>query len=149
MPKAVILVGVISVAGCAEERGALHVKQFTLRDDAMDSGSNPMVRNEKLRRLYGAVGVEERKARLGQYYTILWKGEAGSGKEILFEYLQGKSGSRVKSMRRELAAAESSGREEFAMIGDDYFEKGRVLAWKASLLEDGRVTETRQSYLWE
>jgi hypothetical protein len=37
----------------------------------------------------------------------------------------------------------------FAVIGDDYFDDGRVIAWRASLIVDGRITATTRSYLWE
>ena len=67
-----------------------------------------MVRQEKLRRLYGAVSIEERKAKLGQYYTTLWSlpESIGSDREIIFHYQQGGSGSLVKTMTRQLPVPE-------------------------------------------
>lgn len=108
-----------------------------------------MVMHEKSRRLYGAVSMEERRQRLGQYYTVLWNFEGGAKREILFEYQQGKSGSLVKTIRRELKASTHSGKEEFSVIGDNYFENGRVLCWRVSLIADGKTVSTSQSYLWE
>ena len=52
-------------------------------------------------------------------------------------------------MSRSFASGESRGTAEFAVIGDDYFEGGRVLAWKAALTRGGREISTRRSYLWE
>ena len=34
------------------------------------------------------------------------------------------------------------------MTGDDYLQYGRVLAWRAQLIENGRVVSERRSYLW-
>ena len=52
-------------------------------------------------------------------------------------------------MVKSFPAAESRGTAEFAVIGSDYFDKGRVLAWKATLQRGNRVITTRQSYLWQ
>ena len=137
------------VVGCAGSGDPLTVKMQTLRNQNVEETDDPMVRHEKARRLYGAISMEERRQRLGQYYSILWNAEAAAEKVILFEYLQGKSGSRVKTMRREIEPGTSSGEVNFNVIGDDYFNNGRVLAWKCSLISDGDVIATEQSYLWE
>lgn len=137
------------IVGCAGSSDPLTVKMQTLRDQDMNQTDDPMVRHEKARRLYGAVSMAERRQRLGQYYTILWNADPAAEKEIRFEYLQGKSGSRVKNMQRDIVPGTSSGEVEFAVIGDDYFDNGRVLAWKCSLVSNGEVIATEQSYLWE
>jgi hypothetical protein len=111
-----------------------------------------MVRMEKGRRLRGAVSMEERRQRLGQYFTVLWSdpGGAGSGGvEVHFEYQQGASASRIKRMSRSFPASDTSGTAEFAVIGDDYFKGGKVLAWRASVRRGGRELASRQSYLWK
>ncbi|MFD2255943.1 hypothetical protein ACFSSA_04570 [Luteolibacter algae] len=147
--KNYLILMVCALAGCAGPKEALVVKQYTLRDQVTDKTDDPMVRQEKLRRLYGAVSMEERGNRLGQYFTVLWNAEAGAKKELLFQYLQGESGSRVKTMRRDISGSGARGKEEFSVIGKDYFENGRVLAWKMSLIVDGEPISTKQSYLWE
>ena len=121
----------------------------TLRDQEVAEDGDPMARHENLRRLYGAVSMEERRQRLGQYYTVLWNAEAGVEKEVRFEYQQGKTASRIKTLRREIARGTASGKEQFAVVGDDYFDNGRVLAWRISLLADGAKVASEQSYLWE
>jgi hypothetical protein len=35
------------------------------------------------------------------------------------------------------------------VIGDNYFKGGRVLAWQASVLRDGRELASRRSFLWK
>ncbi len=143
---------VILLGACAGPRDSLVVKQFQLRDQTSNKGDEPMVRMEKERRLRGAVSMEERKGRLGQYYTILWSDPSGAGEgsvEVIFQYQQGASGSRVKRMSKSFPASDVEGTAEFAVIGDDYFSGGRVLAWKASVERGGRVLATRQSYLWQ
>ena len=96
--------------------------------------------------------MAERRGRLGQYYTILWndspRGDPGEVK-LTFRYQQGASASRIKSMVKTFAARESNGSAEFAVVGDDYFKGGKVLAWKAILSRGKRIVATRQSYLWQ
>ncbi len=137
------------VIGCAKSTDPLVVKLQTVRDQEVNLNDDPMVTHEKSRRLYGAISMEERRQRLGQYYTVLWNLKDGGKKEILFEYQQGKTGSLVKTMRRELDSSETSGKEEFSVIGDNHFENGRVLCWRVSLIADGKTISTEQSYLWE
>ena len=139
------------LGACAGTPDPLVVKQFQLRDQERDSTAEPMARMEKERRLRGAVSMAERRDRLGQYYTLLWHDPAGAGSgsaEVVLEYRQGGSASRVKRMSQSFPAADPSGTASFAVIGDDYFKNGRVLAWRASLTRAGRVIAVRKSYLW-
>jgi len=137
------------LASCAGDPRKLEVKQFVLRDAGMDYNDDPMIRGEKTRRLFGAIGVHEQSQRLGQYYTVLWKDDAvGAPVEVVFEYQQGASGSRIKRSVWKFPAEASSGKAEFNIIGDDYTKGGKVLAWKVTLQRGGRVLDSRKSYLW-
>lgn len=143
----------LCLAACSAPVQPLMIKQFTLRDQENSVAADPMVQNEKLRRLHGAVSIEERKQRLGQYYEVFWNAVAAADnakeKEIVFRYQQGASGSRIKEMRRTLPTGSSSGKEEFSIIGDNYLKNGRVLAWKIDLTANGKTIASKQSYLWE
>ncbi len=35
------------------------------------------------------------------------------------------------------------------IIGDDYFQDGRVTAWRCLLIENGKIVAENRSYLWE
>lgn len=126
------------------------MKQFVLRDAGTDFNDDPMIRGEKTRRLFGAIGVNEQAQRLGQYYTVLWKDESGGAPvEVVFEYQQGATGSRIKRSVCKFAPEATSGKAEFNVIGENYTKGGKVLAWKISLLRGKQVIETRKSYLWQ
>jgi hypothetical protein len=130
----------------------LVVKQYQVRDQALNPNDEPMVRMEKERHLRGAVSMAQRRQRLGQYYTLLWHDPTGAGQDpvkVVFQYQQGATASQVKRMTREFPASDAEGRAEFAIIGDDYFKGGKVLAWKATLQRGKRELATRQSYLWQ
>jgi hypothetical protein len=51
-------------------------------------------------------------------------------------------------MTRTFPAGDTDGTAEFAVTGDDYFIKGKVLAWRASISRGGREIASEQSYLW-
>jgi hypothetical protein len=147
-----ILLPAVLLGACAGPSKPLQVKQFHLRTDIVVPNNEPMIRMEVQRRLHGAITLEERRQRLGQYFTLTWHDPAGAGKgevEILFEYQQGATASLVKRLSKTFPSADAGGSVEFAVIGDDYFTQGKVLTWKASLLRDKRVLSTRQSYLWQ
>ncbi len=146
------LLAVLLLGACSGPQQALAVKQFTLRDQKQNSKDEPLIRMEKERRLRGAVSMAERKERLGQYYTLIWSDPEGAGKapvEIIFQYQQGATASRVKRMVKSFPAADREGIAEFAVIGKNYFEGGKVLAWKATALRGGKTLATQKSYLWD
>lgn len=152
MKFCVSLTVVLFLAACAGPRDALVVRQFQLRDQVTERQEEPSVRMEKLRRLHGAVSMEDRKKKLGQYYTFFWNDPQGVGQdkvELTFQYQQGASGSRIKKMSRVFPASATEGSAEFAVIGDDYFIGGKVLTWKATLRRGHRELATQKSYLWQ
>ncbi len=145
------VLAVIALGSCAGPPETLAVKQFVLRDQERETNEDPMVSMEKARRLHGAVSMTERRQRLGQYYTLVWHDPDGAGNgpvEVVFEYQQGATASRVKRMTKSFSASDTSGIADFAVIGDDYFTGGKVLAWRASVRRAGRELASRQSYLW-
>lgn len=147
-----VLPALLLLGACAGPADPLVVKQFQLRDQVPKSVDEPMARMEKSRRLRGAVSLEERRERLGQYYTLIWNDTQGMGQgevQVMLQYQQGATASLVKRMARNYPAATAEGKTEFAVIGDDYFKNGKVLAWKATLTRGGKVIATRQSYLWQ
>jgi hypothetical protein len=146
------LLVVLFLGACAGPPQPLIVKQFQLRDQTRNPGDDPMVRMEKERHLRGAVSMAERRQRLGQYYTLVWHDAAGVGQgpvEVVFQYQQGATASLVNRVSKEFPASASQGIAEFAVIGDSYFDGGKVLAWKATLRRGARELATRRSYLWQ
>ena len=147
-----LFLAAVLLASCAGTPTTLAVKQFVVRDQESGRGDEPMTAMEKNRHLLGAVSMEERRQRLGQYYTILWHDEAGAGGgpvEVVFQYQQGATASRVKRMSKRFPGSDGSGRAEFAVIGDDFFDNGKVLAWKATVSRGGKELASRHSYLWQ
>jgi hypothetical protein len=149
---ALLLVLATALTACSTGKGPLTVKTFVLRDQERDAGIDPWARMEKESRLRGAISMEERRQRLGQYYTVLWNDpsiEKSAPVTITFEYQQGATGSRIKHMTQKFGGVSSEGRASFAVIGDDYIKNGRVLAWQVTLRRGDREVASRRSYLWQ
>ncbi len=68
---------------------------------------------------------------------------------VRLEYRQEKLHAFVQAREVSYPHARGHYKTEFAIIGDDFFDDGRVIAWRAALIVDGRIVATRQSYLWE
>ena len=144
-----LLVGVLALASCGGPELPLEVKTFKVLDAKLDPSTDPMVRGEKQRRLFGAVSLKEQRERLGNYYTILWHDPAGPGEvEVLFEYQQGGTASKILRQVKRFPATDSSGEAEFAIIGENYLQHGRVLAWQITLSRGGKTIASERSYLW-
>lgn len=145
----VLMVPALALSSCAD-RQVLEVRPLHLREIGGDDGDDPMIRGERQRRMHGAISVAEQGEKLGYYYTVLWDDRsADEAGEVVFEFQQGATGSRVKRMNHRIPAGQGSGRAEFAILGEDYRKGGRVLAWRCKLYRGGREVASRQSYLWQ
>lgn len=146
-----LLLGAALLASCTGPQAPLEVKTFRMLDTKMDTTIDPMVRGEKQRRLHGAVSVAEQQERLGAYYTAVWHDSAGAGRgevEVLLEYQQGATASKVLRQSRKFPAASTTGRADFAVTGANYQKNGRVLAWQITLSRGGRVLASERSHMW-
>jgi len=88
---------------------------------------------------------EERKAAIGEYFTFRRKKKSQSA-EIVFKYLQSASQSKIQEKR--ILFPEGKRVIELAINGEEYAFKGKILAWRAELHQDGEVIGHEQSYLW-
>lgn len=128
----------------------LEVRPFHVRTVATSDNSDPAVRGEIQRRFHGAVSVAEQAERLGYIYTVLWNDDSSTeAGQIVFEYQQGSTGSRVKTISHPIPAGKAKGRTEFQILGDDYIRGGHVLAWRCRLIRGGREVASKRSYLWQ
>ena len=107
------------------------------------------VRFERGYRMYGAVTALDQHQRFGNYFNFFWRAKRDADVRVRLEYRQEKLHALVQA--REVRYPQALGHHEtaFAIIGDDFFDDGRVIAWRASLIVDGRVAAVTRSYLWE
>jgi hypothetical protein len=97
---------------------------------------------------FGAVTNYGRQQRYGGYYSFFWRATRKADLTIRFEYRQLKLGSFVQAQERVYPSAKGSYESKFAVIGDDYNNEGKVTAWRAILIEDGKIVALNQSFLW-
>jgi hypothetical protein len=110
--------------------------------------SEDMIRFERLRMNYGAVSNYDRQQRFGDYYTFMWRTKRPADLILRFEYTQEKLGAYVQAQERTYQGAKGSFKSEFSISGDSYLHEGRITAWRALLIENGRIVALNQSYLW-
>lgn len=103
---------------------------------------------ERQRALRGAVTAVDRLRRFGNYYTFYWRTKRSADLIVRLEYRQENLGAYVQAQELVYPGAKGSFRSDFSVVGDDYFEDGKVTAWRAILIENGRIVALNQSFLW-
>jgi hypothetical protein len=104
---------------------------------------------ERTYRLYGAISNADRNQHYGNYFDFFWRVKRPADVTIRLEYRQEKLRSFVQAREISYANAKGNIKTEFAIIGDDYLQDGRVTAWRCLLIEKGKIVAENRSYLWE
>lgn len=99
-------------------------------------------------RRWGALDNLDLRQRAGNYYSFFWRTNTGEDVTVRLEYRQAGLGNYVMAQERYYPAAKGSYQSNFQVIGDDYLENGRVTAWRALLIVDGKIVGLTQSYIW-
>jgi hypothetical protein len=107
-----------------------------------------MINFERQRVVYGAVNQVDRRERYGQYYDFFWRTKRPADVIVRFEYRQQNLGSYVQAQEIEYKGAKGSNKSSFKIVGDDYEQDGRVTAWRAIIIENGKIVGLNQSFLW-
>ncbi|MFZ1218342.1 MAG: hypothetical protein WAO00_03575 [Chthoniobacterales bacterium] len=104
---------------------------------------------ERTYRLYGAITTADRNQRYGNYFDFFWRVKRPAHVTVRLEYRQEKLRSFVQAREISYDYVKGTQKTEFAVIGDDYLNDGRVIAWRCLLIENGRIVAENRSYLWE
>ncbi|HEY3663625.1 MAG TPA: hypothetical protein VGL24_10770 [Chthoniobacterales bacterium] len=116
---------------------------------AINGQVDASVQFERNYRMFGAITALDQHGRFGNYFDFFWVARRAADVRVRLEYRQEKLHAFVQAREVEYPHARGHLRTEFAIIGDDFFDDGRVIAWRASLIVDGRIVAVRRSYLWE
>jgi hypothetical protein len=111
--------------------------------------TSEMLNFEHARMSWGAINDLERQQRYGNYFTLFWRNSEEADVTVRLEYRQAGLGNHVMAQERYYPGARGSHKTEFTVTGDEYLEAGRVTAWRALLIVDGRIVGLRQSFLWK
>ena len=104
---------------------------------------------ERQYRLYGAVTAVDQRQRFGNYFDFFWRAKRPSDVTVRLEYRQEKLHEHVQAQEITYRNVRGTHKTEFKVIGDDYFDDGRVIAWRCLLIANGRIVAENRSFLWE
>jgi len=107
------------------------------------------IRFERQYRLFGAVTRLDQRERFGNYFDFFWKARRVANLTVRLEYRQEKLHAHVQAQEISYPHTGGSYKTEFKVVGDDYFDDGRVTAWRCLLIESGRIVAETHSYMWE
>jgi hypothetical protein len=99
-------------------------------------------------RLFGAVTSLDQRQRYGNYFDFFWLAKRDADVTLRLEYRQQQLRSFVQARELHYPNARGHHRSQFAIIGDDFFDDGRVIAWRCLLVENGHIVAEKRSYLW-
>jgi hypothetical protein len=104
---------------------------------------------ERSYRMFGALTKLDQRQRYGNYFDFFWRVKRPADVTVRLEYRQEKLHDFVQAQEVAYTNVHGNHKTEFKVVGDDYFDDGRVTAWRCLLIEDGRVVAVNRSYLWE
>ena len=104
---------------------------------------------ERQYRLFGAVTALDQRQRFGDYFDFFWRAKRPANLTVRLEYRQEKLHAFVQAQEISYPNVHGTHKTEFKVVGEDYFDDGRVIAWRCLLIEDGRIVAENRSYLWE
>jgi hypothetical protein len=104
---------------------------------------------ERQYRLFGAVTALDQRQRFGNYLDFYWRAKRPSDVTVRLEYRQEKLHEHVQAQEISYRNVRGTHKTEFKVIGDDYFDDGRVIAWRCLLIENGRVVAENRSFMWQ
>ena len=104
---------------------------------------------ERQYRMFGAVTSLDQHQRFGNYFDFFWRTKRPSHVIVRLEYRQEKLHEHVQAQEITYGNVRGTHKTEFKVIGDDYFDDGRVIAWRCLLIANGRIVAENRSFLWE
>jgi hypothetical protein len=104
---------------------------------------------ERTYRMFGAVTGADQRQKFGNYMDFFWRANRPANVTVRLEYRQEKLRAFVQAREVDYVGVKGTQKTEFAIVGDDYFNDGRVISWRCLLIENGRIVAENRSYLWE
>lgn len=152
---AALLACAAALSSCTQHTRLLDIADLPLKDTDSISTSwqvSPIRANAQYV-LYGAESNRERRNRLGDYYFVNWY-DADPSRPVRLEmlYTQAATASQVLSRVVEFNEPRSSSghrKTKFVFNGPERAQRGDVLSWRINLYADGKLVDSRHSYLWQ
>jgi hypothetical protein len=145
-----LVLGAWSTMSCASrpDNGVTRVKIYRLDPTAVPDAAEPSIPFEQKHYLFGAVSDEDREARRGNYYSVFFRtADRTTPVRARFAYRQSSTGFKVYVQEADVDPR--AGVVRFAVAGDEYRQRGRLLGWQVTLTQNGHLLGQRKSYLWD
>jgi hypothetical protein len=113
------------------------------------TGQDVSITFEREYRLFGAVTNLDKRQRYGNYFDFFWRAKRPAAVTVRLEYRQEKLHAQVQAQEVSYANVRGTQKTEFKVIGDDYLDDGKVIAWRCLLIENGAVVAENRSFLWD
>ena len=104
---------------------------------------------ERQYRMFGAVTGLDQRQRFGNYFDFFWRAKRPSDVTVRLEYRQENLHEHVQAQEITYQNVRGTHKTEFKVIGDDYFDDGRVIAWRCLLIANGQIVAENRSFMWE
>jgi hypothetical protein len=104
---------------------------------------------EREYRMFGAVTGLDRRQRFGNYFDFFWRAKRPADVTVRLEYRQEKLHEHVQAQEITYRNVRGTHKTEFKVIGDDYFDDGRVIAWRCLLIANSQIVAETRSFMWE
>jgi hypothetical protein len=135
-------------AGGRTDKGAMNKKSNSQGQKTTTAQDVPIT-FERQYRMFGAVTGLDQRQRFGNYFDFFWRAKRRSDVTVRLEYRQEKLHEHVQAQEISYRNVRGTHKTEFKVIGDDYFDDGRVIAWRCLLIENGRIVAENRSFMWE
>lgn len=84
----------------------------------------------------------------GDYLDFFWRSKRPADVTVRLEYQQEKLHAHIQAQEISYQNARGTLKSEFKVIGDDYADNGRIIAWRCILIVDGKVVAENHSFMW-
>src|SRR5437660_12433167 len=85
----------------------------------------------------------------GTYFDLFGRAKRSSEVTVRWEYRQEKPHEHVQAQEISYRNVRGTHKTEFRVLADDYFDDGRLIAWRCLLIENGRIVAENRSFMWE
>lgn len=103
--------------------------------------------------LYGAQSAKERNDRIGDYYFVDWyDADPALPVQLEMQYTQALTASKVLSRTIDFTQprpSSGSRKSHFFFNGAERAKCGDIMTWRINLYVDGKLVDSRHSYLWQ
>ena len=148
-----MLGGLAVLASCAPSAPRIdEVMDLPLKTTERPEWDTGLLRANANYMLFGAVTERDRENLLGDYYFVTWSDvRPDLPARLVFRYTQARTGSRVLESIVDYLPGRKGGEkhEAFSFNGPDRKADGDILTWKLALEVDGKIVDSKQSFLWE